>query len=517
MTVGIIMLENGVTKRWRWLLVLFLMLIAALPQPVQGLPTVQLTLLHINDFHGHLLPQFDKSISDTTPMGGAGRLAQLIAEERGKNPDGVVLLSAGDMFQGTPVSNVFHGQSVIEVMNYLKFDAMTLGNHEFDWGLDALRQLAATAAFPFLAANIRDEQGSGLALTRPYLILERKGFKLAVIGTTTPDTTFTTKPDHVAGLTFQQPVEVLPQLVQEVRNRGADLIVLLSHGGLDGDLVIAQEVPGIDVIVGGHSHTAVTRPLRVNDTVIVQAGSYGAWLGVLELEVDVTTRKILTYTRENELRPVLDRPGDTVDEKAMAIVGRFNEQIKTVFARVVGETTVDLKRNPREESNVGNLIADAMREASGADLALQNGGGIRTDIPRGQITLEQLHTLLPFDNLLVVMDLTGEQVRGILEQNAASPHQLLQISGLSVHFDFRRPPGSQVIKVMVGQGPLVPGKIYRVATNDFLAAGGDAITLLKEGRNVVYGDSLRDVVIAYLEKHSPVHPLTQNRIEITKP
>lgn len=505
------------TKRWRFPLALFLVLMAALPQPVQGLPPVQLTLLHINDFHGHLLPELDKSISDTTPVGGAGRLAQLIAAERAKNPDGVVLLSAGDMFQGTPVSNVFRGQPVIEVMNYLKFDAMALGNHEFDWGLNGLRQLAAAAAFPFLAANIRDDQGSGLALTRPYIILERKGLKLAVIGITTPDTAFTTKPEHVARLTFQQPVEVLPQQVQEIRNRGADLIVLLSHSGLDADLVIAQQVPGIDVIVGGHSHTVVTHPLRVNDTLIVQAGSYGAWLGVLELEVDIATRKVLSYNRENELRPVLNRPGDAVDENATAIVDRFNDQIKTVFACVVGETTVDLKRNRREESNVGNLIADALREASRADLAFQNGGGIRTDIPRGQITLEQLYTLLPFDNLLVAMDLTGEQVRGILEQSAGSPHQLLQVSGLSVHFALGRPPGSQVTKIMVGHEPLAPDKIYRVATNDFLAAGGDEITLFREGRNVVYGDSLRDVVIAYLEKHSPVHPLTQNRIEMTKP
>ena len=149
-----------------------------------------------------------------------------------------------------------------------------------------MQRLAASATFPFLAANIEDQQGRGLPLSKPYVILQRNDLKIAVIGITTPETAFTTKPDYVSGLTFRDPKEILPPLIKELRSGGIDIIVLLSHSGLDADLVIAEQVSGIDVIVGGHSHTAVTHPLRVNDTIIVQAGCYGAYLGVLQLDID---------------------------------------------------------------------------------------------------------------------------------------------------------------------------------------------------------------------------------------
>jgi 5'-nucleotidase / UDP-sugar diphosphatase len=510
-------MDGAMKKPWRLPFLLILLLLLAVPASVCVQAAGPLTLLHINDLHGHLLPETGKPIGNTAPVGGAARLAQMIADERANNPDGVLLLSAGDMFQGTPISNIFRGQSVIELMNYLKFDAMALGNHEFDWGRDVLQQLAAAATFPFLTANIQDQQGHGLPLTKPYVLLKRGNLKLAIIGTTTPETAFTTKPDHVAGLTFRQPTDVLPQLVEEVRGAGADLIVLLSHSGFDADQVIAEQVAGLDVIVGGHSHTAVTHPLRVNNTIIVQAGCYGAYLGVLQLEVDPATHRILAYSRENELKPVLANSGKPVDENATRIVARYNDQTKDAFARVVGETVVDLQRSPREESNVGDLITDALREASGADLAFQNGGGIRSDIPRGKITLEAVYTLLPFDNVVVVMDLSGDQVRQIFEQNAGFDHQLLQVSGLTVNYDLTRPAGSRVIGVTVGNQPLEPRKTYRVATNDFLAAGGDQYTTFKEGANILYGDTLRDVFAAYLEKHSPVHPELQKRIVLTTP
>jgi len=499
-------------KVWKLSFWVFGLLLLAAPVCCSELSTVQITILHINDLHGHLLPYDDKSISETRPVGGSARIARMIEDERSRNPDGSVLLAAGDMFQGTPISNVFRGQSVIAVMNYLKFDAMAIGNHEFDWGLDILEQLAAAAAFPFLSTNIQDRQGRALPLIKPYVTLTRGSLKLAVIGVTTPDTAFITKPDYVSGLTFRGPSQILPELIREVRANGADLVVVLSHLGLDADRETAENVSGIDVIVGGHSHTAVTHPLRVKETIIVQAGAYGAYLGVLQVKIDPSTHKIVDYTRENELKTVFADPGDPVDENVARIVNRFDDQIRTEFARVVGETTVDLARSNHEESNVGDLVCDALREASGADIAFENGGGMRADIPKGRITLEQVYTLLPFDNVLVIMDLTGEQIRQILEQNANSEHAILQISGMTVQYDLTRPVGSRITDVRVANEALEPRKSYRVAANDFLAAGGDQYATFKDGKNIVYGGSLRDIFAAYLTKYSPVHPKLEKRI-----
>jgi 5'-nucleotidase / UDP-sugar diphosphatase len=494
------------------LLCLAFLLLFAGPLHALEQSAVHLTVLHLNDLHGHLLPYLDKSISETSPVGGAARLARMIADERAKNPAGTVLLSAGDMFQGSPISNLFHGQSVIAFMNYLKFNAMAIGNHEFDWGQDVLHQLAAGAAFPFLSANIQDQHCRALPRTKSLVVLTRKHLKLAVIGMTTPDTPFTTKPGNVAGLTFREPAEILPRLIREARSRGADLIVILSHLGLDADQQIAEQVAGIDVIVGGHSHTAMTHPLHINETIIVQAGAYGAYLGVLQLKVEASSHKIIDYTGANELRTVLSGPDDPVDENVVRIVDRFNDQIKSKFARVIGETSVDMVRNPHEESNVGDLIGDTLREASGADIAFHNSGGIRADIPRGKITLDQIYTLLPFDNTIVVMDLSGDQIKQILEQNVGFEHSILQISGMTVHYDLTKPFGSRVIKVDVGAQALEPSKTYRVATNDFLAAGGDHYTTFKEGKNVAHGSSLVDALTTYLESHSPVHPEREKRI-----
>jgi 2',3'-cyclic-nucleotide 2'-phosphodiesterase (5'-nucleotidase family) len=208
----------------------------------------------------------------------------------------------------------------------------------------------------------------------------------------------------------------------------------------------------------------------------------------------------------------LTDPGDPVDGQVAAIVQGFDDKIRSEFARVVGEAAVDLIRSRNSESNVGDLICDALLEASGADIALQNGGGIRTDIPKGKITMEQVYTLLPFDNVLVVMDLKGSQIRRILEQNANSEHAILQVSGMNVQYDMTRPVGSRITNVHVSGMALEPGKTYRVASNDFLAAGGDQYSTFKDGKNVVYGSTLREIVAAYLTRHSPVHPEVQKRV-----
>lgn len=483
-----------------------------IPGTTRATETVPLTILHMNDLHGHILPYEDKTVRQDKLVSGAGYFAAIIRQERSRQPDSTLLLAAGDMFQGTPISNVFKGEPVMEIMNALQFDAMAIGNHEFDWGRGPLDQLMAAARFPFLAANIVTSTGQGLQGTKPCILVKRKGLQVAVIGLTTPETAYSTKPAHVADLTFQEPASVMPGLVRKVRSEGAGLVVVLSHLGLDADLELARKVSGIDVIFGGHSHTAVTDPVRINGTIIVQAGYYGLYVGALDLEVDPGTQKIVRYTTRDVLRPVVADDQAPSDATITSIANRYDSEIKAEFSRVVGKSDVDLLRQPMAESNVGNLIADAMREASGADIAFQNGGGIRADLSAGDITLEELYTLLPFDNQLVAMTLRGDQVLQLLEASGDQHTKILQVSGLAVEYDSTRPAGSRVARASVKGETLRPDAAYRVATNDFLAAGGDNFTTFKEGTDLAYGDTLRDTVSDYLQKHSPVRPAVENRI-----
>jgi 2',3'-cyclic-nucleotide 2'-phosphodiesterase (5'-nucleotidase family) len=220
------------------------------------------------------------------------------------------------------------------------------------------------------------------------------------------------------------------------------------------------------------------------------------------------------FTEKNELKVVRSGPRDEFDPASAAIAASYEDRIRARFSAVVGEAGTDLVRNSRGESNLGDLVADAMRTAAGADIAFTNSGGLRTDIPRGPVTLEQLYTLLPFDNVLVSMDLTGRQVLQVLEESARGLHGILQVSGIRVTGDAERPPGQRIVRVEVGGRPLLPGKTYRVVINDFLAAGGDAFTVFKEGRAIRYGDDLRDAVSAYLKARSPVRPQIEGRITV---
>lgn len=495
--------------------VLLCMLVLLLLTPLtveRSFADIEIKILHVNDFHGHVLPFVDKAVNPSTPVGGAAYLAEAIKTERSKDPEGTLLVSSGDMFQGTAISNVSRGLPVIDFMNAVGFDASAIGNHEFDWGMDTLNALISAAHFPFISANITQANGESVGGTKPYVFVTRKDVRIALIGITTVETPFTTNPSNVRNLKFIEPVSVLPRIIGEVRRRGADLVVVLSHQGLDADKVLARKVHGIDVIVGGHSHTAMLNSMKVGDTVIVQAGSYGIYLGVLNLKLDMTTKRITDYSKDNELKTVTAGPGDSSDSDVAAMVRKYSGMIEKEFATVVGSTLTDLTRAPDRESNLGDTITDAMIESTGAEIAFHNGGGIRANIPKGDIRLDQVYSTLPFDNTLTVMDLTGSQIMKILQQSAAMKKEVLQVSGLDVEYDFSRRAGSRVVRVNIGNRPLDYNKVYRVVTNDFLAAGGDQFDTFKQGRHVVVGDLLRDAFVAYLHRHSPVNPSLQNRI-----
>ncbi len=492
----------------------FLVLLFPLSLSATQLSDLHLTILHVNDTHGYVLPYKEAGSEKNTMVGGAARLARLIEDERSKNPEGTLLLSSGDMFQGTPISNIFKGQPVIDVMNYLKFDAMAVGNHEFDWGIDVFKRMISFSHFPFLSANMKTGNDQSFPGVKPYIIIQRKNLNIAVIGVITPDLPYLSKPDSTGKIAVPNPEDILPELIKKVKKEGAHMVVVLSHLGIEADKELAKRVSGIHVIVGGHSHTAQETPIIIGNTTIVQAGCYGLYLGILELGIGMGGDPVAYRIIRGKLEKVLAGHDRSYDETVARIVSSYHDRIKSEFAGVVGETAVDLTRKDQQESNIGNLVCDMMRETTGADIALLNSRSIRTDIPRGKIILEQVYALLPFDNVLVTMDMTGRQLMEILKHSATQPYSRLQISGIRITNDSLNAGGRPVKEVHVGFQQLDPDKTYRIVTNDFLASGGDRFVTFREGKNILYGTDLREAFLSYLKKHSPVQPRIEERIII---
>lgn len=465
-----------------------------------------LTILHLNDLHGWLLPH--RTAAGMPEEGGAARLAALVSRERTPT---TLFLAGGDLMQGTNLSNLSAGRPVIEVLSRMGLDASALGNHEFDSGLEALRERAAEASFPFLAANV-----AGAGIWRPSLVRAVGPLRVALFGLTTEETPVTTHPRNVPGLTFLPAVDTARRQVALLRPQ-ADVVILLSHLGFEEDERLAAAVPGIDVIVGGHTHTKVERPVRVGGTLILQAFERGTLLGRLDLAVEDGKVTGSAY----RLIPVTAAAGE--DAAVAAIVERYRQRLDERLGEVVGSAaaafdgTHDLLRS--RETPLGNLVADAVRAAAGADVALVNGGAIRAGTPAGAVTLGALYDILPFDSWVISFALSGRELREALENGVgrlpSRDGRFPQVSGLSFVVDPREPAGRRVSAVTVGGAPLEETRRYLVATNDFLAAGGDGYAMFT-GREAVYNDAgryLRDVLADWWRRAGTITPAVEGRIK----
>jgi 5'-nucleotidase / UDP-sugar diphosphatase len=491
----------------------------------------EIRILYVNDFHG--FAQSYKPYGSDEYAGGIACLAWLANELRKEKP--ALFLAAGDMIQGNNWANLFQGKSVIEVMNEMRFDAMVVGNHEFDFGQKALRERIAEAKFPVLGANVEtDGQGPGKAELLPfppYIVKELNGIKIAIIGITTEEMPTMTHPKNLAGLKFLSQAETAEKYVKELRDK-VDLIIVLSHIGYYQDIVLAEKVKDIDIIVGGHSHTKVERPALVGKTVVVQAWEHGKVLGVLDVKA-----------ADGKITVINDRLFEIKQEKlkkdnaVASIVERYNKKVDVLMDEVIGKTEVDLngKNTRRAETNFGNLIADIIRQKSGAQVAIINGGSIRTSINRGAIKVDDIYTALPFDNYIIAFTLTGRQIREALE-NAISllkegGGRFPQVSGLTFSYLYSENNPPKIKDIFIAGIPLEPDKNYTVGTNDFLAAGGDGYKQFREainisgdysvsggamtGKAIVYNDPgrwLRDIVIDYIKSRKNISPATEGRI-----
>jgi len=472
-----------------------------------------ITILHTNDFHGAVEPEV--SASTGRESGGLVNLASLIIRMRAEDPEHTLVLDAGDAFQGSYVSNSTYGEVVMAVMNAVPYDAWTLGNHEFDWGQEPLRARISQAHFPTLAANLLDRAtGRPWDAVQPYVIRQIGRARVAILGLTYQDTPEITRAGVTEGLEFRGAVETVKEYLPELE-RQADLIVVLSHLGYDEDRLLARTVDGLDVIVGGHTHVFLERPDQVNGTLIVQAGAKGQVLGRLTLTVDLETRTISEVAEDTDLVAVEE--AGTPNAEVAAIVDSAMAEAAETIHQPIGEAARTLEPKRAGEFALGNLIADAMLAAQlsdgqQADIALHNIGGIRAALEKGPITFGELYAVLPFDNQLMALSLSGTQILEILEHSVSDRAGALEVAGMTYRFAMSRPRGQRVTEVSVGGQPLEPTRVYRVATIDYLAGGGDGYDTFLEGTDPTYGDTAVWAVAEYIKAHSPVDPQVEGRI-----
>jgi 5'-nucleotidase/UDP-sugar diphosphatase len=506
----------------RFIFVAFLICLLVSPSPIFA-KVYNLTILHTNDHHGHFMKFSPYPQSDVGGLAAQSTLVNIVRAEVEKAGGHVLVLSAGDINTGIPESDLLDAEPDIKAMNMIGYDAMALGNHEFDNPREVLLKQKEWAEFPFLSANVV-KKDTGEPLVDPYIIKEFDGLKVAIFGLTTEETPIVVVPDYVQDLEFKSAIDTAKELVPKLREE-ADIVIALSHLGYweesfrkyhaPGDLKLAKEVSGIDVIVGGHSHDVITEPDIVGGTMIVQAGEYSEYVGRLDLTIDSETDKVTDYTytlipvnmkklvkyKDKQYVMYVDK-GYLEDGEILKAMKPYLEQADKALSEPVGEALVALEGDKpvvrSRETNLANLVTDAMRAKIGVEIAFQNAGGIRATIDPGPITYREILAVQPYGNTLVEVDITGAQIMEILTYAAtidpkAQNGAFLQVSGLKWTNNKGKPEN-----VMVGDAPIDLKKTYTAVTNSFMAVGGDGYDTFKDlpktDTGFVDADALREYI-----------------------
>lgn len=474
-----------------------------------------ITVFATSDIHGHLEPYQASGME--REIGGLAKMSRIVKEFRVKQPN-TLLIDCGDAPYNTNITNLFEGKSTIEIMNEMGYDAMAIGNHDFDFPFSVMKRNAADATFPFLSANTYYE-GERPDFLLPSIIKEVDGVKIGIVGITDDQSYVYTHPNNTKGITFKNEFEAAKEAVDEIRD-DVDILIALSH--LHGDnKVLPTVVEGIDIEIGG-GEDVVGFPQLIGNTWLISPGKHAEVLN--QININVLDNKMLginfahIFLTENlDTDPVVDN-----------IIEKYKVQLEEKMNEVVGETTVllDGERGTvrLKESNLGNAVADSLIDLTGADIALQNGGGIRASIGIGPITMNNVYEILPFDNTVVVIEATGETIWKALEQGVSgypgAAGGFLQVGGgLQYTFDPSKEVGSRVIEVLYKGKPIELDKVYKVVTNDFLSGGGDNFTMLKDETTEILRTKLylRDAFAEYLRKVKTISPEIENRITVLNP
>jgi len=511
-----------------------------------GMASAEFTvnILHINDMHSRIQPisRFDSTCSAEDDaagecFGGAARVATKIGELRAElDGQNVLVLDAGDQFQGSLFFTTYEGLAAAEIMNAIGFDAMTLGNHEFNLGPAKLAAFVEALDFPVVAGSLdlsRSEELGGIV--QDTLVLEVGGERIGIVSAVASDTPELSSPGP--NVIFTNEIDAIAADVAALQEQGVEKIIALTHVGLPEDIRIAEAVDGIDAIIGGHSHTylSASDPDRAGAyptyatapdgtlVPIVQAYAYSKYVGHL----------VLTFDDEGN---VMEAGGDallldasvTPDPQIAARVEELAGPIQEMMTEVVSEASAAIEGS-REvcramECAMGNLVADAMLDRTagqGVTIAFQNGGGLRASIDVGEVTMGEVVTVLPFQNTLATFEGTGQMVIDALENGLSQVEEgagrFPQVAGMTFTWDPSAEPGSRVVEVLVAEGdgfvPIDPEATYGIVTNNFMRNGGDGYAMFRNGMNAYdFGPGLEIVVADYLAANAPYTPYTDGRI-----
>lgn len=486
--------------------------------PVATSPS-RLVILHTNDLHGQIRPMLVVSRPGVErKMGGFPALEAYVRRARAEARAGKTrlwLTDGGDWFQGTPEGNEDRGRSMMSCFNRLGFTAVVVGNHEYDFGEKNLAALIALARYPVLGANIVERENP--SLSRPYVrmfVVKRVGgIRVALVGLIASETKrVSTGPFGAAA--FPDEIQSLRKLWPTLK-KAADEIVLISHCGLSIDRKLAKAFPRVRLILGGHSHTPLPRGLREGSTWIAQSGGKGTTISRVTLTVDQGKHRLGVERVElvDITQPV------TADSATMGFLAATFDHIgakwDTPIGKVVGAPDRRVRGSGRS-TPVGNYVADLIRRTAKADVGLTNKGGLRSRLPQGTVTRRHVFELLPFDNSVHVMQMTGRQLSAVLSQGLRPGHLPLEISGADYSYavvEGRR----ELRKVEVAGRTIKPKQLYRVATSSFLASGGDDFTIFESVESAPVGpDYLRAILLTELRNHGQIRLLDESRIRLVE-
>ncbi|MEO3417402.1 5'-nucleotidase C-terminal domain-containing protein [Roseovarius sp. CAU 1744] len=497
-----------------------------------------LHILHTNDIHSRIeaINKYDSTCDAEGEaagecFGGVARLKAAIDAKRSELGETVVVLDTGDPFQGSLFYTTYKGAAEAEFMEAIGYDAMAVGNHEFDDGPEGLAGFIDGVSFPVVSGNIDVSQSNVLAgKVMDHIVVEVAGEKIGIVSALAVDTVETSSPGP--SVVFHDEIESLKADVAALEAAGITKIIALTHVGLPKDLDIAAQVPGIDVIIGGHSHTLMSNdddttpayPTMVDGTPVAQAYAYSKYLGHLTVTFD-DAGNVTAVTGD----PILLDASVAPDTAVLARVTEMGAPIEKLKARVVSDSAavIDGSREMCRamECPMGNLVAEAMLDRvkdQGIQIAIQNGGGLRASIDAGKVTMGEVLTVLPFQNTVATFQLTGSDIIAALENGVSKIDEgagrFPQVAGLKYSFDATAETGKRISDVLVKEGdafvPLDEAKVYGVVSNNYMRSGGDGYDVFETKAMNAYdfGPGLETVVADYLAANQPYQPFTDGRI-----